>query len=421
MGKPRRGRGGDRARGGGGGDSAGAGDRNRTTQGKSSRGGRAQTHAGRAQPGDALVGRCTEMCPAREVSERHETGELSQFEFSKASDHPGQAKQRGRATLAVKCYRRSAAGVEKFDPDEVRDEATLRRTMRHLSQLFLSELAKPGTANHDGLTPLYEFVSDRFRAIRQDYAVQNLRNATFCATLEEQVAVHVYALVTISSRAPAQRARRRAWPEPKLCFEQLMQCLAPLIELYAELGPGSSQRQDELQACWLMTHAGSPAIGGILAADLCEMASSRGKAREAALKLVMGLQRGSWREYLGAGAKLRERWPVLGLFHRFTMPVAICPALAAFNAAFTAREPMLLDRLTSLIRSSESCVVEGACRRGGLPCSDPPQAAITFRSAAFSSESTVSPSTWNDIPESAEAVEVALESLRRALEGQVNA
>ena len=72
--------------------------------------------------GKKLVGTCMDMCPEYERVEREVQKELDRFEVV-----PG--TQQADARLAVKIYRRPAAGRELPLPEEVRPPAVLQQTL----------------------------------------------------------------------------------------------------------------------------------------------------------------------------------------------------------------------------------------------------------------------------------------------------
>ncbi|MCO5583323.1 hypothetical protein L7F22_037233 [Adiantum nelumboides] len=107
-----------------------------------------------------LTGTCMEMCPDFEREEREFQNEGDTLEM-----FPG--TNRIDPTLAVKIYRRPAAGRELPLPEDVRPPEVLRMTLDYLLHQLLP--SDPGSPIFTSVQP---FMWNRTRAIRQDFIVQ---------------------------------------------------------------------------------------------------------------------------------------------------------------------------------------------------------------------------------------------------------
>lgn len=107
-----------------------------------------------------LTGTCMEMCPDFEREEREFQNEGDTLEM-----FPG--TNRIDPTIAVKIYRRPAAGRELPLPEDVRPPEVLRMTLDYLLHQLLP--SDPGSPIFTSVQP---FMWNRTRAIRQDFIVQ---------------------------------------------------------------------------------------------------------------------------------------------------------------------------------------------------------------------------------------------------------
>ena len=124
----------------------------------------------------AIIGKCTTMCPLNEIKEREQYNELSIFEC--VPNQPNKAD----INKCVKKYRRSDAGKE-YDPNLVRPIKVLVQTMNFLCIDCLN-------SKQYSLSEKYTFLADRFRAIRVDFFVQNIKNIIAITQFEKMVRFH---------------------------------------------------------------------------------------------------------------------------------------------------------------------------------------------------------------------------------------
>ncbi|KAJ9480005.1 Nuclear mRNA export protein SAC3 [Pseudozyma hubeiensis] len=108
-----------------------------------------------------LVGTCQDMCPEFEREEREFQKELDPLEL-----YPGTDRVDPR--IAVKIYRRPAAGRELPLPEDVRPPPVLKRTLDYLFHDLL-----PSDPNDARFTQVQGFLWNRTRAVRQDFIVQS--------------------------------------------------------------------------------------------------------------------------------------------------------------------------------------------------------------------------------------------------------
>ncbi|KAG6623418.1 Nuclear protein export factor [Phytophthora cinnamomi] len=177
---------------------------------------------------ELIRGECHALCPAKEAAERARTQELSRFERPAAD---------GRDLVAVKKYRRAAAGRDVWDPLELRPSPVLLRTLRHLFTTVLPwprsgfdawgqrESARPAE-----FLAVYHFVNDRVRSVRQDFTVQRIEDGTLVTALQQ--AARFYLLAGMRSVQLLDGVKRQQDWSDKLNDEQLASALSQLQALY---------------------------------------------------------------------------------------------------------------------------------------------------------------------------------------------
>ena len=180
-----------------------------------------------------IVGTCQAMCPEKEVSDRILQGTISFFER-----RGGQADAR----KAVKKYRRSAAISEHPQPEEIRPPAVLLRTMDHLRGLC-DNAERP-------FLDVHNFVSDRTRALRQDFTFQGVMDEQCIQVHEETVRFHIMSEHHLTGTNPDKFSSKQN-------REQLSKCFISLREMYdlrREKGLPTAPNEPEMQAYYLLTH-----------------------------------------------------------------------------------------------------------------------------------------------------------------------
>uniref|UniRef100_A0A914ZL89 SAC3/GANP/THP3 conserved domain-containing protein n=1 Tax=Parascaris univalens TaxID=6257 RepID=A0A914ZL89_PARUN len=138
---------------------------------------------------------CMQMCPQSEIRFRKRNGLVHILETDTALTRTGQlraicagggnqrrlAGREGNPLKMVKQYSRSAAGKEKLSPTELRPFGVLMDTVAYLLRV-VSEYD-----SREAWPDVYEFVSDRLRAIRQDMIVENLDAEKSILLLESMI------------------------------------------------------------------------------------------------------------------------------------------------------------------------------------------------------------------------------------------
>jgi hypothetical protein len=154
------------------------------------------------------VGQCMSMCPPIDYDERAETNTWDEFELIDWRD-----RQKGSSpSLAVKMFRGSGAGaVGLKSAENVRPPAILQQTTNHiLDYCFSHQRAHfvPGAPPEqlDGLLRLWNFLHNRFRAIRRDFTYQSnaARGSISVSVHEQQVRFFIYTAYQLAMCTPKQ-------------------------------------------------------------------------------------------------------------------------------------------------------------------------------------------------------------------------
>lgn len=206
-----------------------------------------------------LRGTCLEMCPAFEREEREFQGEGDELEVS-----PGTSKLDPR--LAVKIYRRPAAGRELPLPEDVRPPTVLRKTLDYLFYQLL-----PPSPDSDRLVHVQGFIWNRTRAIRQDFIVQGEAGPLTIECHERIARWHLLSLhwqggsITETGHPRASLpSDREPWSQQQE-LEQLAKTLTSLCEFYNDLRgttgePAPSPNEAEFRAYHLILNIFDPEV-----------------------------------------------------------------------------------------------------------------------------------------------------------------
>lgn len=198
-----------------------------------------------------LVGTCQDMCPEFEREEREFQKELDPLEV-----YPGTDRVDPR--IAVKIYRRPAAGRELPLPEDVRPPPVLRRTLDYLFHDLL-----PADPNDPRFTQVQGFLWNRTRAVRQDFIVQS-EGGPIAIECHERIAR--YHILCLHWRGGPGA---EGWSEQQE-LEQLRKTMRSLIEFYDDNRrkfvankPGSGPQQAspneaEFRAYNLLLHLRDP-------------------------------------------------------------------------------------------------------------------------------------------------------------------
>ncbi|CAO1628269.1 unnamed protein product [Sympodiomycopsis kandeliae] len=182
-----------------------------------------------------FVGTCTDMCPEYERQEREFQGEGDELEV-----YTGTTKL--DPSLAVKIYRRPAAGREVPLPDDVRPPIVLKKTLDYLfHNLMPSSPTSAQFANVQG------FLWNRTRAVRQDFIVQGQGDLLTIECHERIARWHILSLHWRGGSVDSQGEQRNDWPKDRDPWseqqelEQLAKTLTSLNEFYDDLRINTGQ------------------------------------------------------------------------------------------------------------------------------------------------------------------------------------
>ncbi|CAH0474167.1 unnamed protein product [Peronospora belbahrii] len=171
---------------------------------------------------------------------RVQTHELSRFEQPRANF---------QGLVAIKKYRRAAAGRDVWNASEFRPPHVLLRTLKHL---FTTVLSWPQSgfncrkcAQLDEFLAVYHFVNDRVRSIRQDFTVQRIEDVSLVTALQQ--ITRFYLVVRLRSVQLFGGSKAQQDWSDRLNDEQLMSALSQLETLYRmhEFVPESDQDDSE--------------------------------------------------------------------------------------------------------------------------------------------------------------------------------
>ncbi|XP_045136863.1 uncharacterized protein LOC123519532 isoform X3 [Portunus trituberculatus] len=157
-----------------------------------------------------LVGICMGMCPNAEVRLRQREKMIHPLEM--ALDSNGQRLNYPQVRAMVKMFSRPAAG-QQVKAADVRPVPVLMKTLRYLLANVCCRKDVPWAL-------VYQFVSDRLQAIRQDLCVQRARNLT---------ALQIYQAVVRTCEHELKDF------DPFLNMKQLLDTLFLVMSLYQEL------------------------------------------------------------------------------------------------------------------------------------------------------------------------------------------
>lgn len=176
-----------------------------------------------------FVGTCLEMCPEFEREEREFQGEGDELEVYEGTT-------RLDPQLAVKIYRRPAAGRELPLPDDVRPPVVLKKTLDYLFHSLL-----PVSPGSESLANVQGFIWNRTRAIRQDFIVQGQAGALTVECHERIARWHILSLHWKGGSIDANGQPRTELPKDRDPWseqqelEQLAKTLTSLNEFYDDL------------------------------------------------------------------------------------------------------------------------------------------------------------------------------------------
>ena len=188
---------------------------------------------------NVVKGICTDMCPESERQLRETQLDLSRWEIVPGTEN--MPMPRTNASLAVKKYKRSAAGNEAPTPKDLRTPETLEFTLEYLVKRILDSCQSRST-----LIEAQKFVRDRTRSIRQDLTIQHISD-NFAIRLNEAIArFHIFIQFLLFEEVD------QADFDPFQNMEQLRKVLLTLVRLYDN--GLKSINEGEIRACYLLVH-----------------------------------------------------------------------------------------------------------------------------------------------------------------------
>lgn len=132
-----------------------------------------------------LTGQCLDMCPLSERISREQSGRLSIFEMVPGTESYKYPK--ANPVTCIKEYSRSAAGCKTDDVRTLRPAHVLISTMNFLMNEILNQVGHSKKRWID----IYDFVSDRIRAIRTDLIIQRIESTITAQILIKAVRFHI--------------------------------------------------------------------------------------------------------------------------------------------------------------------------------------------------------------------------------------
>lgn len=186
---------------------------------------------------------CLKMCSEREMVEREACMELSRLEILRGTE--SFHKPKVNPSLAVKRYRRPAAGDPPPQNAELRPLQVLKQTVEHLLRLWQSRTDEPALYR-------YHFISDRLRAVQQDITVQGLGIAA-AALLAQCVRFHLLMEVEFYGMRDATTLGFSAVQNRSLLCNALISALEHVHELEVALA-------SELMGYLVLLHVEHPDV-----------------------------------------------------------------------------------------------------------------------------------------------------------------
>lgn len=196
------------------------------------------------------VGLCANMCTTEEMFERESQRRLSRFEVIPNTNPP-----KIDYKLAIKEFRRSAAGLEFSRAVNLRPWSVLKKTVHHL----LLDICK----RKDDWMYICDFVFDRLKAVRQDMIIQRIEGRRYVEVLEASVRFSIYSMYRLAcclkdytSEQPFKvilspegtplsglnNYEINVVREMKLTMQSLRDCLQSLLVQYQDYVPDSPNR-----------------------------------------------------------------------------------------------------------------------------------------------------------------------------------
>ncbi|CAK9277923.1 unnamed protein product [Sphagnum jensenii] len=162
----------------------------------------------------AIIGTCSDMCPAREREQRERLRDLAVFERVNGNT------SKTSAELAVKKFCRTFSSTS-LHPSDVRPLPVLWRTQHYLLCML--------DRRDYSFETVHAFLFDRTRAIRQELGMQSILNSQAICMLEEIVRFHIMSERELRERTAG--AGREV--DLHLNLQQLSKALLTLLTMYS--------------------------------------------------------------------------------------------------------------------------------------------------------------------------------------------
>ncbi|XP_075230750.1 uncharacterized protein LOC142329807 isoform X2 [Lycorma delicatula] len=189
-------------------------------------------------------GRCLTMCPEEEINMRVKNGLIHILETERIENVHSKTYSSSEfdPKLVVKCFQRSAAGVNLCNSKNLRHPDVLLKTVNYLLTDVIVDDRLPWNE-------VYDFICDRLRAVRQDLVIQQPPAQVSLKILEPIVRFHVYSAYRLCGVPLIEF-------DPKLNIDQLKICLEQIFVLYSNVKEFCDNRE-EMEALYQIIYLGN--------------------------------------------------------------------------------------------------------------------------------------------------------------------
>ncbi|RZF33840.1 hypothetical protein LSTR_LSTR008963 [Laodelphax striatellus] len=199
-----------------------------------------------------VIGKCPQMCPVSEIKMREREGliHLLETDPSVFPEKRRREKLRCDPAKAVKCYQRSAAGLDLQNPNLLRPPLVLSQTVDYLLTKVVYDERLPWSER-------YSFIFDRLRAVKQDLIIQQ-PNALDCIRILEPM-VRFYVVSAYWGTRNDNNGKQETVSadfSPVLNRKQLEECLKYLLSLYDEVGDFNCSSRSQMEAVYQLLYLG---------------------------------------------------------------------------------------------------------------------------------------------------------------------
>ncbi|XP_037045887.1 germinal-center associated nuclear protein isoform X3 [Bradysia coprophila] len=163
-----------------------------------------------------VKGTCDDFCPPKEIKMRATEKLLHFFEMYPPLEYSHIVQK-----VPVKCFSRSAAGIQTPEAADLRTVGSLSRTVAYLLEYILMDNRKPYHYR-------YDFIFDRLRSVRQEIVIQNLNEVQTAQLIEPMVMFLSYSSYKLCQSSIDVF-------DPKICYQHLQECLKKLLCCYDEI------------------------------------------------------------------------------------------------------------------------------------------------------------------------------------------